>query len=212
MIVWNKSVDLSNIKPLFVGGERLVYQDPRFDDCLIKLPRFNNGRENKIKNKSVKRYSKWRYGVMRSWFKEQEEYLALLSREQKVPNFIAGFYGYCKTSEGPGMVVEKITDAEGRVAKTVAAIKPSLSKDDEEILLFLIDEFFDKMIEYNCVAKDLHMANVAVSGDFSRLVLIDGLGDGVLIKLKKYSRSLRENDMNKKRNRFKEYIKPAFPK
>jgi hypothetical protein len=204
--MWNKTVDLSNVEPLFVGGERLVYQDPRFNDCLIKLPRFNNGRENKIKNRNVKRYSKWRYGVMRSWFKEQEEYLALLWREQKVPNFIAGFYGYCDTSEGPGMVVEKITDVEGRVAKTVAAIKTSLSKDEAELLLVLIDDFFDKMIEFNCVAKDLHMANVAVSGDFSRLVLIDGLGDGVLIKLKKYSRTLRENDMNKKRKRFKEYI------
>lgn len=212
MTTIQKFVDLSNSQPLFIGGERLVYEDPRCSHWLIKVSRMQNGRENKLKNRFFKRYSKWRYGAMKSWYKEQEEYLALLWRQYEVPDFVAGFYGYCQTSEGPGMVVEKVTDGEGNIASTVASIVNSASSEEKELLLILIDDFFDKMIDAQCVAKDLHMANVAVSGDFEKLVLIDGLGDGVLIKTKKFLRYFRIRDMEKKRLRFKQFVRGSMYK
>lgn len=199
-------VDLTNIKPLFVGGERVVYQDPRYEDCLIKLPRIKESGSKNGHRFPFNRYSRWRYGNLSTWYKEQEEYLAILGRERKVPDFIAGFYGYCDTSEGLGMVVEKVVDADGKVARTVAEINAFKSSEEAQVVLRLIDDFFDKMIEYNVVAGDLRRRNVAVAGNFSKLVLIDGLGDSVLIKLKKYSRFLRKNQLNERRRIFKEQL------
>lgn len=204
----DECVDLSLSKPLFIGQERLVYQDPRCADWLIKVCRWDNVNKNKKNHRWIKRYSLWRYGLMRSWYKEQEEYLALLWRTRSVPYFIADFYGFCQTSEGPGMVVRKVCDANGDIAKTVAETR--FDGVERARLDALVDAFFDELIQAKVVAKDLHMGNVVISGDFERLVLIDGLGDGVLIKTKKYLSYFRNKDLEKKRTRFKQFVASKY--
>lgn len=203
-VQFGRYIDLSGQAPVMTGGERLIFDDPRCADWLIKVSRSRPGHEAGLKNRVFLRHSKWRFGALRSWYKEHEEYLALLWRTQRVPDFIAGFHGFCQTSEGPGMVVEKIRDARGQIAPAVASLRPE--RGERRLLLRLIDEFFDQLIEAQIVAKDLHPANVVIAGDFDRLVLVDGLGDGVLLKTKRYVRYFRARDMEKKRRAFRDFV------
>ncbi len=120
-------------------------------------------------------------------------------RTQKLPSFIARFYGFCQTDLGPGMLVEKIASG-GQIGKTLLDMKRQNCSDPR--LEKLITTFFDDVVESGCVATDLRPRNVVIGGDFERLVLVDGLGDSVLIKTKMHSRFLRERFYRHKRQEF----------
>lgn len=182
------------------GGGRIIYEHPFCKDILIKICRPNGKDELKYHNSFFKRYGIWRYGGMWAWHREYEEYIALLWRTGTVPDFIPKFYGFCQTDLGPGMMVEKIVGADGQVARTLSDIKKSGIVDPR--LEGMIRSFFEKLRESGCVATDLRPRNIVIAGDFERLVLVDGPGDILLIKLKMFSRRLLNSYYKKYENMF----------
>jgi hypothetical protein len=199
-------VDLSGARPAFIGSERAIFEDPRSPETLIKVCKAGHeakaSRRGDLQPRLRSRwsYSQWRYGEMRGWQREYEEYIALLWRTQTLPSFVARYYGFCQTSRGPGMVVEKVRGPDGGLAATLRAAFDGDPHDPR--LPGLIEEFFDALIACGCVVKDLHPNNIAVAGSLDRLVLVDGLGDGVVPKIKKVSGSLRQRYFEAKRQEF----------
>lgn len=199
-------VDLSDATPLFVGSERAIFEDPRSPETLIKVCRAAHERKaghaagTQPPPRSRWSYSRWRYGEMRGWQREYEEYIAMLWRMQALPGFVARYHGFCQTSRGPGMVVEKVRGPDGGIAGTLRAAFNEEPHDPR--LPGLIDGFFDALIASGCVVKDLHPNNIAVAGSLERLVLVDGLGDGVIPKVRKVSSSLRQRYFEARRDAF----------
>ena len=192
------TINLKNLNQIAHGHFRNVYQHPTESNILLKTCRLNNRDSVKYHGSYFMRYSVMRFGGFRSWFKDYEEYLALIWRMQEIPSFLPRMYGFCQTTEGPAMMVEKITGFDGNIARSVADI---LENDAFDLRLYsLLDIFFTNLSDSACVASDITFTNIVIEGSYSRMVLVDGLGDNPLLKTKQFSKFLRERKLKRKRN------------
>lgn len=194
---------LEGISPLKETRWTYVFQHPTSAARLIKVKR---ARElNTAKFLTRFRPSARRFRHMRDWASEQSGYISALSHLNGTPDFLPAFHGYCQTDLGVGYVVEKITDAEGNLAPSFSeALKAGLDPVKGEQL---IEAFFKKLRAASVVAGDLHTRNVVVAGDAERLVLIDGLGESSLVKLRTLSKFFCQRALVKREQRFTQLTK-----
>ena len=198
--------DLSDVAPLTQGKSRIVYQHPAFDSLLIKVVRPGCRDEERFENARPRRYSVWRFGGMRVWAREYDEYIALLWRTRELPDYISRYFGFCQTNFGPGMVVEKVLGPDGSMAQTLESLLKE-GRLEADHLHRLVDRFFDDLIASDAVVSGLHLGNIVLrEGPNEKFVLIDGLGDIVLIKTKMFSRRLRTRSLNRRRATFHQQI------
>jgi hypothetical protein len=200
-------VSLRGAKPLRKGRARLVFQHPALPDVLIKIPR-KGGVDAVRATQPVWRFdliSRLRYGRLMSWHWELTEYLALLSRRNAVPKFVAPFYGFCQTSRGVGMMVGKITDETGELAPSLSSL--IRAGDIDPSIHQLIDQLMDRLQATRTYADDLHTGNIVVAGDGRRrrLVIIDGLGES--LPLRAISPWLHSRWVARKRARLHELVR-----
>lgn len=169
------------------GGGRQVFIHPHKKQCLIKV--YHSTPRRKV-------FTDWAnnekrvYGRFREWHVEHAEYVSLLNRSGKIPDFIPQFYGYCETSLGLGQVVEAIYDADTKkVSNTIT--KCIFSHDKTEIIKHIVS-FFDKVEVTRTVFRDLNLSNFLVqknkASEINRIVCVDGLGDFTFIQSRKYSK------------------------
>ncbi|MBY5974484.1 PhoP regulatory network YrbL family protein, partial [Ferrimonas balearica] len=137
--------DLSDVAPLTQGKSRIVYQHPAFDSLLIKVVRPGCRDEERFENARPRRYSVWRFGGMRVWAREYDEYIALLWRTRELPDYISRYFGFCQTNFGPGMVVEKVLGPDGSMAQTLESLLKE-GRLEADRLHRLVDRFFDDLI------------------------------------------------------------------
>ena len=188
---------LSDKEILYKGGKTIVYQHPDFTKMLVKVPRPLDYNLPFIK--SI-RPARFKFGKMREWAFQHNCLISAISRCDRLPRCFSNFYGYCDTDLGIGWVVEKIEDDLGNIAPTFR--DTCVNSNKKEKLSVLVDNFFAELKELKVFAGDLHTRNVVVAGDLERLVLIDGLGENTLIKLKTYVGPLRDYAMDKRKQRF----------
>ncbi|MGY6410307.1 MAG: YrbL family protein [Alkalilacustris sp.] len=188
---------LSGQTPLFETGRTVVHQDPRDAARLIKIAKPTPAPAHGLR---TWRPATRRYAHLRGLAREQEAYIAALSRAERLPPCLAAFHGYCDTDLGIGWVVEKITDRAGGLAPTFATARDGGACRHR--LRGLVDAFFDALDAHGIFAGDLHARNVLVAGAMERLVLVDGLGEGALIRLKPHVGWLRARSMAKRRRQF----------
>jgi hypothetical protein len=188
------AIHLADVAPLAAGGHRLVFQHPRRADALIKVLRPDPQR-------AANAGTRWRVAPCRlsraslSIAKEVSEYLAASSlfRDQGLPAFLPRLFGFEETDLGLGLVVEKITGRNGTLAPslcqliTEGGMTPGLRRQ--------LDDLWRQLVESDLVFSDLNWNNIVV-GQTSpaaegRLVLVDGLGEKVLIPIHGFSRLLR---------------------
>lgn len=201
--------DLSDATPLSQGQSRIVYQHPLHNGLLIKVVRPGSQDERRYYNARLRRFSVWRFGGMRVWAREYDEYIALLWRARAMPDYISRYFGFCQTNFGPGMVVEKVMGPDGTMARTLKELLSDARYSTAQ-LHGLVDTFFDDLIGSDAVVSGLHLGNVVLrEGPAPKLVLIDGLGDIVLIKTKMLSRRLRRRSLDRRRARFHAQIDKA---
>lgn len=182
-------VTLSDRIPLAEGKESLVYQHPDVPDVLLKVPRRQSRHFRNAAKPGLKRFAVWRYRGLVNWYREYEEYLAALARNDEVPRFLPLLFGFARTDLGPAFAVERIAGADGAPAPTLVDLARAGRVDGT--LLALIDELFEQIATSGLVTQDLHPGNIVLSGPPERLVLIEGLGDRVLIRLRIFSRRAR---------------------
>ncbi|WP_158583574.1 YrbL family protein [Salinisphaera sp. Q1T1-3] len=93
-------------------------------------------------------------------------------------------HGWVNTNRGPGLVVERIRNANGQASRTLAEQAGDTGLSEEE-LKPLFDSLHTWVIEHGVPVTDLNSGNLVlreVDGQ-RRLVLIDGIG-GQKVKLK----------------------------
>lgn len=187
-------IDLSAAAPVASGGGRDVYRHPGDTETLIKI--FREARRSTAKKVTdVVRYEKLRYGRYREWYVEYEEYIALLARTGRVPDFIAEYRGFTQTSLGPGQLVESIRD-EGTGDLSLSVAAAAGAGVPIEMLEARLREFFAASKAACAVYRDLNTSNLLAvrdrHGAVTRVVCIDGLGDFTLIPVRKWSRRAYE--------------------
>ena len=194
----NDIIDFENTVPIAEGRDQWVFQDPIDESKLIKVPRPSE------KPRLLKRYAIWRYRRLRSWQREMNEYLALLARTGTHCDRIARFHGFCDTSKGPGILVEKIVGTGGNLAPTFAEFI-KLHSADPDVLTALREDtvrFFDTLAQRRIDFHDCHSRNVLVTGiETPKLTIVDGLGTASVFPITQFSQRVflhRANEGRKK--------------
>ncbi len=153
-----------NTEPIGEGWHRLVYKHPIHNDRAIKIVKQN--------------------GKSRQTRREIKIYKQLIKRNHKNWKHLPKYYGEIVTNKGTGIVVELVRDYDGKVSKKLDFyIKRdgfnAYKKEWEEFKSFFISE---KIL----VGNDVSVRNILVKRidkNKSVFVLIDSLGDHVLIPM-----------------------------
>ncbi|WP_170381350.1 YrbL family protein [Ruegeria atlantica] len=178
-------IDLSGHTPLRDSNNYKIYQHPEIEGALLKVRV-----DEPVRNHIFPRYAERRYGFLRQWNREANEYLAALHRGCPEIERLARFMGYAPTSEGPGLVVEKLTGPDGDLAPTLKSEKAALEKgsDARKKLKEEVIELLNDLERGRIIVGDMGPENIVRAQERGgKLVVIDGLGERVLFPLTLFS-------------------------
>ncbi|MCG7518543.1 YrbL family protein [Ruegeria sp. Ofav3-42] len=174
-------IDLSDFQPLRASRNYRIFQHPLIDCALLKVRV-----DEPVRHHAIPRLAERRYGNLRQWNREANEYLAALSRNCPEIERLARFMGFCATSLGPALVVEKLTGPDGELAPTLESERAA-ARNDPEKSRQLRDEFLELMDDLErgrIIVGDLSFENIVRAEERNgKLVVIDGVGERVLIPL-----------------------------
>ncbi|WP_282121617.1 YrbL family protein [Ruegeria atlantica] len=174
-------IDLSKIRPLRRSRNYEIYQHPFIERALLKVRV-----DEPVRNHVIPRYAERRYGNLRQWNREANEYLAALTRGCPEIERLADFMGYAPTSQGPALVVEKMTGPDGDLAPTLESERAALGDDisERKQLHSEFMELMDDLERGRIIVGDLSFENIVRAQERNgKLVVIDGLGERVLFPL-----------------------------
>ncbi|WP_167390156.1 PhoP regulatory network YrbL family protein [Achromobacter marplatensis] len=194
-------LDLSAEHPLATGGDRHIFQHPHAPSLLVKVMDMR-ARAVYLEARPFKRWYKQyqRESAYRVYLNELSEYVTTTTRPSgvwQVP--MARILGVAQTTLGLGLLVEKITDAAGNIAPTVADLARQGLVDD--VFFGQLDEFFADLADAHVVLHDVSASNIAcgLNADGKQgLYLIDGFGVLPLIPLYAWSKSLNRKRVARK--------------
>lgn len=202
-------IDLSSEGRLVAAGNgRLVYDHDAFPGAVIKAYRPELvDRDGQLKPPYARRFR--RLGAFHPDATEAAESLAMKVASMRTgrPMPIPAFYGFVDTDLGPATVVERMSQADGRLAPTISKLIET--GEFGETHRRKLRAFFDEAITMNLCLHDLHTANVAYAvaqdGE-SRFVAIDGLGERTFLKIRENFPVINAYSMRKKQNRLMSHI------
>jgi len=184
-------IALADEKPLAVGHLRYVFQHPEQPNHLIKImredaiaARWNAGK------RWYKRLPRTRHYV--GYLRELKEYIAARARAPNTEPPIARMVGLAETDLGLGLVTEKVVDANGALAPTLALMYER-DRGFTPMLKRELDTFLEGILACNVITGDLHAWNIVYGSDSRggpRLVMIDGFGEKHAIPLSSMSRAI----------------------
>lgn len=190
----SRPVDLSEHGPISKGGRRELYEIESCPGILFKVPR---KRSTPPSNSPAKRILRWFLprSIDRAVFVEIDSYMHIVPYKPDVADAILPrFYGAVTSTRGPATLHEKVCDAEGGLAPTLADILSSGKLSPDHI--GPLNHFMDTIRTRHIVVNDLRAANLVFSG--GRFYLIDGLGDRNVIKLRTYSSQMNTRSLSRK--------------
>jgi hypothetical protein len=181
---------LASDTPLAVGHLRSVFQHPLHGDELIKVMRADAvaSRWN-APARWHKRLPRTRHYV--GYLRELKEYIGARARAPDVDAPIARMIGVVDTDLGLGLVSEKVVDASGGLAPTLAAVyeKRGFTPELNEALT----GFLRGLLDGNVIVGDMHAWNIVLGSDSRggpRLIMIDGFGEKHAIPISSMSRAI----------------------
>ncbi len=192
-------IDLTGQVPLRTSQNYEIFQHPEMDGALLKV-RVDEPKRNHL----IPRYAEWRYGNLRQWNREANEYLAALHRGCPEIERLAKFMGYAPTSQGPAIVVEKMTGPDGDLAPSLHAEMVAANGDPDVLQKLRADllELLDDLERGRIIVGDMGIGNIVRAQERGgRLVVIDGLGERVLLPLTLFSDWAFRKSMARRRAR-----------
>ena len=175
---------------------KYIFHHPHDDRLLIKVMRV----DAKRKSWGMKRFYKSmrRSGAHTDLLRQVTEYFVVSVNSPVLPRCLSRIFGLIETDMGPGLLVEKITSADGTPATQMKELLKQGPLSDA--LKDKVHQFMDDLSRHEVVLNDLGLRNMVLatepSGE-SRFVLIDGFGERALIPLCSMSR--RFNRFNTRR-------------
>lgn len=194
-------LDLSLSPPLAHGGDRYVFQHPH-EPCLLVKVMDMEARAVYLAERPFKRWYKQfqRENDHRVFLNEFNEYVAAATCPSGVWLLpMARILGLAQTNLGPGLLVEKIRDAQGGMAPTLK----DLAKQGQytQSLAAQLERLFEDLADAHVVLHDISASNVAVGYNTDGkhgLYLIDGFGVQPLIPVYAWSQALNRRRIQRK--------------
>ncbi|MDT4808199.1 PhoP regulatory network protein YrbL [compost metagenome] len=192
-------MDLTQATLVATGSERDVYLHPSDKSLLVKI--INRSRINEPGRKRPWHKRLLREDAHRVFISELIEYVATTVR-QGLPQgniLMARISGLALTSQGLGLVVERIVDAYGDPAPTLKQIVAQQGFGPE--LQGKLQAFFGGLIDAHVIFNDVSARNIVVGFNASGregLYLVDGFGPKQLLPLYAWSKSLNRRRLLRK--------------
>lgn len=205
-------IDLDTATPLTTGGGRRIYAHPADDKLLIKVID-QESRQRYMMRHRVKRWYKrfHRASAYRGFIGEFSESVTVSARNMAAGRLpVARVVGVARTTQGPGLLVEKIRAGGRALAPTLAqlvcadGLNPALRRE--------MDAFLAELIEAHVVVNDMSAANIVrgTNADgHTGLFLIDGFGVKQKIPLYALSKSLNARHLTEKYAEMLEWLQRA---
>jgi len=202
---------LSSVEPIAVGHLRSVYQHPLHANELIKVMRSDAVEKRwNAPGRWAKRLPRTRHYVQ--YLRELREFIVARARAPEVDVPIARMIGVVDTDLGLGLVSEKVVDASGALAPTLAAVyaKRGFTPElDAALAKFSLD-----LLAANVIVGDMHAWNIVLGSDSRggpRLVMIDGFGEKHAIPVSSMSRTINRYRTKRLLKRMVEQVKKLVP-
>ncbi|MCU0793396.1 MAG: PhoP regulatory network YrbL family protein [Opitutaceae bacterium] len=169
---------LAGLAPFGVGGRRRCFVHPDFPGRCVKVARADGTTMLQPKK------SGWRPAWTQRVYDNNADELNELGKlrrmlgDETMARHFPRLYGMVATDLGPGLVMDLVRDADGRISQT---LREQLSEGNElGKYREAYDEFGRFLLGHGIVTRDLLDHNLAVrrgeGGEF-RFYLIDGFGD-----------------------------------
>jgi hypothetical protein len=184
-------LDLAQLTIAAAGSERNVYLHPTDTSLLIKI--INRARIGEPGRKRPWHKRFLREDAHRVFIAEAAEYIATSVRQKTTHGntLMARVAGLILTSQGLGLAVERIVDAEGNLAPTLRQVVAQQGFGPE--LRVLVHEFFMALIDAHVIFNDVSASNIVLgfNADGRKgLYLVDGFGSKQLLPLYAWSKEL----------------------
>jgi len=179
MAVFSGFVDLAEARLVAKGTVRLVYEHDDFPGMLIKVIMAELIDERGQARRRSRLKLRRRLGVFNSIQREIAEFLVYqakpIARQPDWP--ITRVYGFVETEKGLGLLTEKLTGPDGRLAPTLGALvtEKRFTPRHREAL----KRYFRHLEERHICLNDVGPGNIVFAGNpetDGRFVAIDGLG------------------------------------
>lgn len=191
---------LNDLTLLGKGGYKLVYQHPTQPDKAIKVMNRNRIDENGDWA-HLSRLKRGRaQGVYKQFRRELLQYLQLCKNHYKTNTFtfpIETPFGFVETDQGLGLIVEKIISPNG---KGITLYELCRTHQFNDVHAKALDEFFDACCELHIVYGEVNIAGIMYTEERNgkpEFVLVDGMGDKLLIPIRSLSKSINAKNVRK---------------
>lgn len=184
-------LDLRPLAVVAAGSERDVYLHPTDNSLLIKTI-------NRVRSSQVRRKRHWykrfkREDAHRVIIAETAEYITTSARQGAIKgnSLMARISGLMLTSQGLGLVVERIVDAHGNLAPTLREVVAQQGFDST--LRHRVRAFIAALIDAHVIFNDVSASNIVVGFNSSGregLYLVDGYGSKQLFPVYSWSKAL----------------------
>jgi len=131
-------------------------------------------------------------------------YYKKLHAKQTDMQYIADYFGTTNTSLGTGYIYQCIKDYDGTISKTLLSHLEENTKESKEIFPQL-QALGDYLIENQILISDIHSKNILVqklSHNETKLIIVDGIGDHVFIKIFNMFKSGRKKKITRRWNKY----------
>ena len=185
-------IDLSNIKPIGKGTNRLCFVHPKDKGKCIKIT----------------------YSSDPSETENEIQYYHTLQKRDINWDFISKYYGSIETSEGKGEVFDLIRDYDGEISKTLSFYLQTAEKTQSItnplVLLKMLKEY--TLLE-NIVVKDLNTKNMLyqkINKNTAQLILIDGVSNNDFLFFSRYITFFTQKKIKRLWKRFENSLSKKY--
>lgn len=195
-------IDLAAMTPIAHGNERYIYPHPTDANLLIKVV----NSERRSLSQKAHRIKRWyrrfhRESTYRVFITELSEYIstAVQSSLAQASLPLARVVGLVDTSMGLGLLVEKITGEDGKVAPTLAHLMRNEGWDDS--WEYHLNRFFRDLADRHVIFNDVGPQNIVFGRNAAGvrgLFLIDGFGSKQAIPVFAWSKRLNSRRLSRK--------------
>ena len=197
-MIFTEIVKLSGLRPLTSGARRRVYALPGHPDLLIKVVPPHKVYEPRMVKRLIRGLlESTRYRNVLSEV-NYEMVLSLRLGPDCATSPLPKCIGVVSTDLGAGVMVERISDRTGGLARTLYGLCASNEMDRD--LLCHLNDLVAKLFDMHIVAPDLHAGNI-VFGQRHRkdaFFVVDGYGERTVIPVRSLSQWLNNYSLRKR--------------
>ncbi len=189
-----QALRLTQQTPLASGAARHVYAHPGQPGVLVKVMRSDLTRARAAR-------------VRTAIHREIHAYVDAHLRAAGPLPFLQTILGFAHTDLGLGLLVEAVTDENGALGPTLTALLHSKRYAAEHAAALAV--FIHQIQAAPVVAADINSNNLVFTRSpdgIPRFVLVDGLGDKILIPFGRLSAFLNQRQKRKRIERLRRYV------